>query len=674
MPGDLIGKLRRAAGKSPKYIARRLLLEASAAAERYLGPARCRRLAVPRLLQLAQAPDVHTWWQRLAALPGAAAPVDATQFDRLCPGARGEILRRAERAAAHQVELLGSGPVDLGPQIDWQRDAKTGVRWAPAFHRDIDYVNLGQPSDVKFPWELSRLQWALPLGQAWRLTGDDRYAQAARELLDSWIEANPYGHSVNWSCTMEPALRILTWIALFRLLHAAPAWGDEAFRGRFLRALLLHADFVARNLEEADVNGNHFTADAAGLVCAGLFFGELPLAVAWQERGWQILCSELPRQVFADGVDFEASVPYHRLVLELFAYPAIERLARRAPVDSAYRERLLAMGRFVAAYSRDDGSTPLVGDADDGRALAFGTQALGDHRYLLGVLGRAFDDQTLLDAFSGPRDELAWLLGTEAAASLPARDTAPAQASAAFREGGFFVLRHAGHHVFIDCGPLGLAGRGGHGHNDLLSFEAALDGVSLVSDCGAYLYTASATERNRFRSTALHNTPQIDGEEINRFVRPDYLWSLHNDARHEVLAFEHDAQRSAFEGRHDGYRRLASPTTVTRRFELEHASGRLTVQDRFEGDGKNEGVHRISTRWHLAPGVEVTLAPAAARAELQAAGRRFALAWGPGKEWQCRVEPGRVSPSYGCVVPVQVLVFERNGTALPLQVTLEPQR
>ena len=70
------------------------------------------------------------------------------------------------------------------------------------------------------------------------------------------------------------------------------------------------------------------------------------------------------------------------------------------------------------------------------------------------------------------------------------------------------------------------SGRGGHGHNDILSFELWLDGINLVTDCGAYLYTASREWRNRFRSTAFHNVVQVDDEELNRFLVPDNLWQL----------------------------------------------------------------------------------------------------------------------------------------------------
>lgn len=674
MAGDLIGKLRRALRKDPRYIVRRLWLEATMAADRWLLPRRVRALDLRALARRANHADLDALWMALAARPYAHPMLrDKDALERLEPGAVAEVMVRAERAHRHEVDLLGSGARTLPAAIDWLADLKTGHRWPPAFHRDIDYNNFGRDSDVKGAWELSRLQWALPLGQAWLLSGEDRHAAKARALLQSWIDANPCGHSVNWACTMEPALRLLSWTWLFHACADAPSWRDGGFREQLLRALYLHGDFVVHNLERADINGNHYTADAAGLVYAGQFFGQVGHAPRWASLGWAILVGEMPRQVFADGVDFEASVPYHRLVLELFAYPALYRQQQGLPVQPAYRERLLAMGRFTAAYSRNDGSVPLWGDADDGRGLALGTQPLNDHRYLVGLLGQAFGDAELMSRSAGPRDEVAWLLGEPAAAQLPARTQAPPQPSQAFVEGGFYVLRSGGHHVFVDCGPLGLAGRGGHGHNDLLALEAVLDGVHLLSDCGAYLYTASPTERNNFRSTAYHNTPQLDGQEINRFVRPDYLWVLHNDAAHECLEWSVDAQRTRLVGRHTGYQRLAQPVTVRRQIELQHASGRLDVVDRFDGAGE----HEVCVPWHLAPGVRAVAEPQCSADGLQgvlrlaAGGRAFELHWQSNAPWQAQLQPARVSPTYGRVLPTQVLRLSRRGALHGLQVTLQ---
>jgi len=356
-------------------------------------------------------------------------------------------------------------------------------------------------------------------------------------------------------------------------------------------------------------------------------------------------------------------------VAELFLLPALYRRACALDVPAAYRERLVAMARFSAAYSRPDGSTPLWGDADDARALPLGRQALTDHRYLVGLVGAAFDVPELRDASAGSRGEAFWLLGPAAAESLPNAAMPPRPTrSTAFPDGGFYVLRNAADHVFFDCGPVGLAGRGGHGHNDCLAFEAVLDGVHLVTDCGAFLYTASFAERNRFRSTAYHNTPRVDAQEINR-IQPDRLWSLENDARPDVRVFEAGAERGRLIGAHTGYRRLVPPVTPVRTIELDHASHSLLIHDSFEGSGS----HRIEVPLHLASGVAASVRSAGV-VELRAGGRCFKLEWEPSRAWALEIGTGRVSPSYGVVRPIVRLLFSREGPLEPpLSVRIAPE-
>jgi hypothetical protein len=395
----------------------------------------------------------------------------------------------------------------------------------------------------------------------------------------------------------------------------------------------------------------------------GQFFSDLPQGRRWRDKGWAILTGEIELQVFPDGVDFEASVPYHRLVQELFLWPALYRRRGGLPVPARYRDRLVAMARFTEGYSRPDGSAPLWGDADDARVLPFGGQDINDHRYLIGWVGFALDDAELVKQSRGPREEIAWALGLEAADALVAvNETVPR--SIAFRDAGFFILRDARNHVFIDCGPLGLAGRGGHGHNDLLAFEAVLRGTTLVSDCGAYLYTADYRERNSFRSTAYHNTPQIDGQEINRFVRPDFLWSLHNDARFAVEHFEAGEAISAFAGRHDGYRRLSNPVEVKRAFTLNHSHCKLTIEHDFAGRED----HLIEIPFHLAPGIRAEVTGERAF-KLLADGAEFGFDWVE-DGWEALLTKGRVSPSYGIVVAVDKIVLRRHGALMPLTIIL----
>ena len=81
--------------------------------------------------------------------------------------------------------------ISLGDSIEWNLDYKSAFSWKNQYFRSISYSDLGKPNDVKFPWELSRMQWMIPLGQAYLLTKDEAYAQKAKTLIESWIKRIP---------------------------------------------------------------------------------------------------------------------------------------------------------------------------------------------------------------------------------------------------------------------------------------------------------------------------------------------------------------------------------------------------------------------------------------------------------------------------------------------------
>src|SRR5262249_47692300 len=162
-----------------------------------------------------------------------------------------------------------------------------------------------------------------------------------------------------------------------------------------------------------------------------------------------------------------------------------------------------------------------------------------------------------------------------------------------FPDGGFYVLRSEAAHLFVDCGDVGMRGRGGHGHNDILSFELFLNGFNVITDCGAYLYTASPEWRNQFRSTAFHNRVEVGGQEVNRFIAPDSLWQLKNDARPLDASLVTGDAVDRFRGTHDGYGRLRPPVIHTRECALDRARPRVAVRDTLSG----EGAHALTWRF-----------------------------------------------------------------------------
>ena len=270
--------------------------------------------------------------------------------------------------------------------------------------------------------------------------------------------------------------------------------------------------------------------------------------------------TEIFNQTTEDGVDFEKSTAYHRLVLEAFLTCGLLLDLHGEPPPPEWRARLERMLEFVEAYVKPDGLVPLIGDADDGRVQKLGPQPLTDHRYLLSTGAAVFGREDFKRAARPV--SMKSRSGSSVRTAPPCSTTMPAPESGsqskAFPDGGFYVLRSARAHVIVDCGEVGMQGRGGHGHNDILGFELWLDGTNFVTDCGAYLYTASREWRNRFRSTAFHNVVQVDDEELNRFLVPDNLWQLQDDARPRDVVWQPGESVDYFRGSHSGYLRLDS--------------------------------------------------------------------------------------------------------------------
>ncbi len=658
-------RLRRALRRSPRYLASSAIDSAKRRVRRpwsYVYP----RLLTDRTVLVALgARDVDQLWADLAAQPFFVSSVErpgiVRRFVAEYPGGRAGIERAAASIMRHEFDLLGSGPQQLGTPLPWHTDFKTGRQWPQVYCSDIEYNELDRPTDVKVPWELSRCQHFTRLGQAYWLTGDESYATEFVAETTDWIAANPLSYGVNWACAMDVALRAVNWIWGFHFFSVSDACRDPSFRSRFLRALFQHGEFIVRHLEKADLNGNHYVCDGVGLVFLGCFFRRARAARRWLRVGRSIVEQEIFQQTTPDGVDFEQATAYHRLVLEAFlsSYELLRRHGERPP-DACWN-RLERMCEFVQAYTKPDGRAPLIGDADDGRVQTLGPQPITDHRYLLSHGAVLFNRGDFKSSAGRCWEETFWLLGPDAADRFRALAPRTPPRSTGFADGGFYVLRTPQTHLIVDCGDVGMRGRGGHGHNDILSFELFLNGFNVVTDCGAYLYTASREWRNKFRSTAFHNTLQIDDEELNRFVGRDALWQLHNDARPIDPAFHTASGVDGFRGGHSGYARLATPVSHTRALFVDKARPRVLVCDRVDGTG----THALVWRFHLDPAV--TAEVRGTDVCLFCDGRTvWLLPDDTAATFLLSVEPGWISPSYGVKVPTAVVVW-RATAEVPIE-------
>jgi uncharacterized heparinase superfamily protein len=515
------------------------------------------------------------------------------------------LLEVAERVAAHRFDLLGSGLTDLGRQIDWHRDFKSGRRW-PLDHISRLVISYPDPSDIKVPWELSRFQHLPALAAAHRLTGERRWLDEMGVQLSDWIARNPVEFGPNWACTMDVAIRAANWVAALALV--ADAATHEEWLQPVLCSLLAHGRFIRSHLEWAPTRGNHYLSDIVGLLAVAALFSDGREGQAWARFAAEELTAELEHQIRSDGCDYEASIPYHRLVTELFicGTQAVEALASDAG-NERRRARIDAMLSFVRDYIRPDGLAPQVGDADDGRYLPLADYGQADprsHVHLFDQAGRRYE---------------------------------PGAGHAEYPYGGYWVMRAGELYLLVRCGDVGLGGLGAHAHNDALSFELAHGEQPLVVDPGSYLYTADPTARNLFRSTSSHSTLQIDGAEQNP-ISPDALFAMPDRRRAEAVTWKPEPHRPLFVGRHHGYEDLPQPATHTRRLELDAAKRAVHISDTVSSVGEHELEWTFPLAHCEAEAVEsrvIARFPSGIRLEIHA----------PGVE--LRVDEGWLSPSYG---------------------------
>ena len=510
-----------------------------------------------------------------------------------------------DRVIQRKVRVYES-TVDLPDweEVSWHKDWRFGHCWPNAFYRQYNFYEFDKsvPYDVHYPWELSRLNFLMIPTLLAVLERDEEWPRTLDRILTSWQNGNPFANSVNWY-PMECAMRSVNLVILLSLLAHL-----EAHDTRSLQKLAvlceLHGRFLYRTVEYSDVRGNHFAAEIVALLLLGLALrDDVPEATRWVTYARRYIEKEVLAQYSEDGVNFEKSTAYHRLVTQLFliAFIAMERSG--IDVGTAAKQRLHQACRYTRAYTRPDGMAPIWGDSDDAHATWFEGRHHRDHRALTDLGAAYFNDKSL--AAPGARAiDVPLFFGATGSRQQEDESTlnTPFDPVQHFCDGDMVCATIGDHHFVADVGEVGSGGRGGHGHLDALSFELTLQGIPLIVDPGSYIYTGDPDARNRFRSTRAHNVAMIDGEEMAA-VFPRQLWRLGTEADPYDVSWRKSKDGFFLSARHDGYARLPNPVRYHREFEFSASDTRLTVSDGFQGMGQ----HVVERFLHFEPSLELTL-------------------------------------------------------------------
>jgi hypothetical protein len=437
------------------------------------------------------------------------------EFCRLFPDASREIVDDASALLDGEFNLLGYRGLSFGTPIDWQLDPVWSRRAPMAHWSQIDPLDPTMVGDSKIAWELSRHQWVVRLAQAFAVTGDGRYATAAVEAIEHWIDVNPVGRGLNWASSLEVGFRLIAWTWVLALLRDSTAI-SPAFTAKLFASIHAHASHVRKYLSYYFSPNTHLTGEALGLFYAGTMFPHFRDAADWRATGARILIEQSRIQISDDGVYFEQSTCYQRYTCEFYLHFLLLAARSGMAIPNDVPARLSRMIEFLVSMRRPDGSMPLVGDADDGCLMPLVRRQPDDFRGVFAVFVAMFRRPDNAAASGEPAPEVLWLLGPDGLRQVidsTQRRPAPI-ASRVFDRGGYAVMRSGwdrdAHQLILDVGPLGCHVSSGHGHEDLLAIQCSAFGDRVLIDPGTYGYTAEPAWRNYFRSAAAHSTVTID--------------------------------------------------------------------------------------------------------------------------------------------------------------------
>ncbi|NVD99995.1 alginate lyase family protein [Massilia sp. BJB1822] len=561
----------------------------------------------------APAPELHRFGAAFVGDP--AAGVD-----------QGAVCAAADAVLAGRWNVFALRDLPLGFPPQWNRDPKTGTMAPMQLGKLIDYRSEGVVGDIKYLWEPSRHLELVTLALAWRLSGERRYAEGARELLQSWFAQCPYPQGVHWTSSLELAVRLLNWAFAWQLLGGQASFlfegeGGQRFLRQWLDNVYQHCHFIRGYFSRHSSANNHLFGEYMGLFVAAVNWPCWPEAARWQALAQRGLEEEALRQNTEDGVNKEQAIYYQHEVMDMMLLCQRIGAVNGVGFSQAYRQRLERLAEFVAALMDAGGHVPMTGDADDAQMVRLGYEpGWCPYRSLLASCALLFSRSDFKAKAGRLDDKNRWLFGAAGAARWDELGAAaPEQPVLAFPQGGYYLLGkdygQAGEvRLVADCAPLGYLSIAAHGHADALAFTLSLGGEEFLIDPGTYAYHTQKLWRDYFRSTAAHNTVQVDGQDQSE-IGGNFMWLRKATAR--LLAHAATGELQVFEGEHDGYARLADPVLHRRKVEFDSNRNALVVKDILECRGE----HELALHWHFAEGCKAQ----GTRSQLSIEGERARL-------------------------------------------------
>ena len=437
--------------------------------------------------------------------------------------------------------------------INWHYDPSTENQFPQKYWYRLIMKKICKGGDLKYAWELSRFQHLFILGQAYKISGDEKYPLEFINQIMDWINNNPVRYGINWSNTMEVGIRIANWTISLLFFIKSPHITKD-FLTKYFQSVQQHGYHIYHNLENLQqFTSNHFVGNLFGLFILSSVNPLFNHSYKWSKFSKQELEKEIIRQTYDDGWDYEASTAYHRLVTEMFLFTFIIADYLNKPFSNFYKNRLKKMLEVLNTVQRQDHTIPQIGDNDSGFLLAFDLDNDNLNFRHLSILAQRNDFITKEVQISG---------------------------FIKFEDAGYYIYKNEELYFLVTSGPKILKGLGSHAHNDVLSYIININGEDILVDPGTYVYMSDPVKRNYFRSISCHNTlywNEIEPRDLNNGI-----FKLVEDGKIEVKSNSEDSASFTFDGKYSYKNRYHQ-----RSIYCNHKKGYFTITDTASHEGAN---------------------------------------------------------------------------------------
>jgi len=449
--------------------------------------------------------------------------------------------------------------------IDWQVDFKSGYRWDDDdWYKDISYGHIPGP-DIKIPWEIGRMQhliilaWAAIISNEKTCNSDNKFCFEIKNQILDFIASNPPQFGVQWMSNMDVSIRLCNWLFIFDFLKSYDVQLKDDFLDVFYNSIYDHYYFIANNLEHnVGMKANHYFANIIGLLFASAYFPENEETLKILNFSINELISETYNQFYDDGSNFEQSTYYHCLVSEMLlnGVVLIKRLSLEKiialnflKIDKLYEidldnleivfpekfnNKLSKIIGFANIIESENNNIFRIGDDDGGYFLAnyyklFSLTTNNTKTYNISYINKLY---SLVNEYY--------------------KRIFPINKIIEYQDFGLYIKKNENYKLIFRCGGIGQNAKGGHSHNDQLSFVFSINDLEFIVDPGTYLYTPLHDRRNQFRSVKSHNTLILNDQEQNIWgteSKDDLFWIMKERTKSEVIEFS----ENKFSGRHFAY-------------------------------------------------------------------------------------------------------------------------